>query len=137
MRKYIGMGVGGLCIVTMLRLGATQAFASSQQPVNAADPAFYKASVAPILQANCVRCHGGLNHRGGYSMDSRASLLKGGGTGPAIVPGHPEQSYLMKLVTQHALGGDDHPMPPKGKLSDADLLVLEQWIRAGAAVPTS
>ena len=100
-----------------------------------ASPEFYAARVAPILQANCARCHGGLNRRGGFSIDTKESLLKGSKSGPVIVPGHPEQSLLVKLVHQADLTEDQRPMPPKGKLADAEILTLEQWIKAGAQIP--
>ena len=96
---------------------------------------FYTSHVAPVLRENCLRCHGGLNHRGGLSMSSRESLLKGGKSGPAIVAGHPEQSLLIKLVLQENLTADQRPMPLKGKLSAADISTLEEWIRTGATMP--
>lgn len=109
--------------------------ATTAQDSAAANDAFYTSHVAPILQANCLRCHGGMNHRGGLSMNSRESLLKGGESGPVIVPGHPEQSLLIHLVHQEGLKQDQKPMPPRGKLSPAEISTLEEWIRAGAAMP--
>ncbi len=98
-------------------------------------PAFYTAHIQPIFQANCFRCHGGLNHRGGLVMDTRAGLERGGHKGPVIVPGHPEQSLLITLIRHEGPKDDPMNMPPKGKLSDADIAAVEQWIRAGAAMP--
>ena len=96
---------------------------------------FYTAHVQPIFQANCFRCHAGLNHRGGLVLDSRAGMLKGGHDGAAIVPWHPEQSLLVKLIRHEGPPDDPMPMPPKSKLSDADIRTVEQWVRAGAAMP--
>ncbi len=101
----------------------------------AANPAFYTSRVQPIFQANCYRCHGGLNHRGGLVLDSRAGMMKGGHDGAVIAPGHPEQSLLVKLIRHEGPANDPMPMPPKSKLSDGDIATIEQWVRAGAVVP--
>jgi cytochrome c len=115
----------------------TPAHAQSSQPDPAADPAFYTTKVQPILQANCYRCHSGLNHRGGLSMDTRAALLKGGHEGVVIVPGHPEQSLFIKLIRHEGPAKDPMPMPPKSKISDADIATITQWIQAGAIMPAA
>lgn len=101
----------------------------------AANPAFYTSRVQPIFQANCYRCHAGLNHRGGLQLDSKAGLSKGGHDGVVIVPGHPEQSLLVKLIRHEGPANDPMPMPPKSKISDADIATIEQWVRAGAVMP--
>ncbi len=92
----------------------------------------YTARVQPIFQSNCYRCHAGLNHRGGLQMDTQAALMRGGHDGAVIVPGHPEQSLLVKLIRHEGPPNDPMPMPPKSKLSDADIGAVEQWVRAGA-----
>ena len=97
--------------------------------------AFYTARVQPIFQANCYRCHGGLNHRGGLQMDTQAGLKHGGHDGAVLVPGHPEQSLLVKLIRHEGPANDPMPMPPRGKISDADISTVEQWVRAGAMMP--
>ena len=110
-------------------------------PVSAhADPApdteaFYTQKVQPILQTNCYRCHGGINHRGGLQIDTKAGLLKGGHDGAVIVPGHADQSLLVKLINHAGPANDPMPMPPKDKLSDADIATVTQWIQAGAMMP--
>lgn len=98
-------------------------------------PQFYTARVQPILQANCYRCHAGLNHRGGLVLDTRAGMQRGGDDGTVLVPGHPEQSLLVKLIRHEGPKDDPMPMPPKGKISDSDIATVEQWVRAGAAMP--
>jgi cytochrome c len=113
------------------------------RPVAAqADPApdsvaFYSQRVQPILQNNCYRCHGGVNHRGGLSMATHASFLHGGHDGPVIVPGKAEQSLLVKLIRHEGPTDDPMPMPPPPhtKLSDADIATITQWIQAGAVMP--
>jgi mono/diheme cytochrome c family protein len=97
---------------------------------------FYSAKVKPIFEANCARCHGGVNHRGGLNIDTREALLKGGHTGPAIVPGEPAKSLLVTLIRHEGPADDPKSMPPnKEKLSDLDIQVVETWIKMGAAMP--
>jgi cytochrome c len=98
---------------------------------------FYTAKVKPIFDANCARCHGGTNHRGGLNIDTREALLKGGHTGPAIVPGDPAKSLLVTLIRHEGPADDPKNMPPnKDKLSDSDIQVVEMWIKSGAAMAT-
>ena len=70
-------------------------------------------------------------------MDSRGALLTGGHHGPAVVPGQPGRSLLVTLI-RHAGPADDPmnmPPAPKPKLSDAEIAIVESWIRAGAVMP--
>jgi cytochrome c len=97
---------------------------------------FYTTKVKPIFDANCARCHGGANHRGGLNIDTRESLLKGGHSGPAIVPGDPAKSLLVTLIRHEGPADDPKNMPPnKDMLSDSDIQTVEMWIKAGAAMP--
>ena len=95
---------------------------------------YYKTSVQPVLQANCYRCHSGMNRRGGLQMDTRQALLHGGHDGPAIVAGRPEDSLLIKLIRHEGPKDDPMSMPPKGKLSDADIAVVTRWVQDGAVM---
>lgn len=101
----------------------------------AAKPQFYTEKVKPIFEANCYRCHGGMNHRGGLSLSTKATILKGGKDGAVIVPGDPARSLLVKLIRHEGPANDPRPMPPKAKLPDADIATVERWIRAGAVMP--
>lgn len=101
----------------------------------AAKPEFYTQKVQPIFEANCYRCHGGMNHRGGLSLATRAGILKGGKDGAVLTPGDPANSLLLKLIRHEGPADDPRPMPPKDKLSDADIATVERWIRAGAIMP--
>ncbi len=109
--------------------------AAGDSSSEAAKLQFYKTSAEPVLRTNCYRCHAGLNRRGGLQMDTRDGLLRGGHDGAAIVPGHPEQSLLIKLIRHEGPKDDPMPMPPKGdKLSDADIATVTQWISDGAVM---
>lgn len=104
---------------------------------NAGTTAFFSTRVEPILQRNCFSCHGGMNHRGGFNMQTRAGMLKGGKDGVAVVPGDPAKSLLVMLMRHEGPADDPMPMPPppRAKVSDADIAVVEQWVRAGAMMP--
>ena len=95
---------------------------------------FFVEQVHPILAANCHNCHNATRaaarKSGSLDQTSREALLTGGRSGPAIVPGKPEESLLL-----HRLRGDDPDldiMPPKGRLPDESIAIIEQWIREGA-----
>jgi len=110
------------------------------RPVAAQDavskPAFYVEKVRPLLQTNCGKCHFDLNHKGGLSLATKASTLKGGRDGVVIVPGDPANSLLVKLIRHEGPANDPMPMPPKvDKLSDADIATVTEWIKAGAVMP--
>jgi mono/diheme cytochrome c family protein len=95
---------------------------------------FYEQRVKPIFVTNCYRCHGGMNHKGGLSIATMAGMLKGGHDGSVLVPGHPEQSMLIKLIRHEGPKNDPMPMPPapRGKISDADIATVTAWVAAGA-----
>lgn len=104
---------------------------------DASRPEFYTARVQPIFAANCFRCHGGMNHRGGLNMATRAAMLKGGHDGAVVVPGDSEKSLLVRLMRHEGPADDPMPMPPppRAKVSDADIAVVERWVKAGAVMP--
>ena len=98
-----------------------------------ADDQHFEAKVRPLLIERCHKCHAGKAMKGGLRLDSREALLKGGDTGPAIVPGDPDKSLLIKAVRYT---DKDLKMPPKDKkLSDAEIEHLETWVRLGAPDP--
>jgi mono/diheme cytochrome c family protein len=88
---------------------------------------YFETNIRPILATSCASCHIDGN-RGGLSLASRDSILKGGNSGPAIVPGDPEKSLLLTAV--HQTG--NLKMPPNGKLTDTQIQSLSDWIRMGA-----
>jgi mono/diheme cytochrome c family protein len=102
------------------------------------DPAaieFFEKKVRPVLAEHCYKCHGGTGEKikGGLEMTGRAALLKGGDTGPAIVPGDPAKSLLVHVVRYDG----DLKMPPRGKLTDQQIADLTAWVKAGATWPDS
>ena len=92
----------------------------------------FQREVWPLLENTCLRCHGPEKHKADLRLDSREAALKGGENGPALVPGKPGESLLLKLV-RHAEA--DRKMPPKDKLLDTEISSLERWIADGAPWP--
>jgi hypothetical protein len=93
---------------------------------------FFEARIRPILVEKCMRCHGPSKQSSGLRLDSREAVLKGGDSGPAIVPARPEESLMIRAVA-HRHG--DLKMPPKGKLPDAEVDLLARWVAMGAPWP--
>ena len=94
------------------------------------DPAskqFYTTRVTDILTNNCLDCHDE-TAKGNLRLDSYASILKGGESGPAIVPGDPDKSLLIQAVRRSS----DLKMPPKRPLDPAAVADLVAWVKAGA-----
>src|SRR6266542_1638951 len=84
--------------------------------------AFFESKVRPLLLAKCVECHGDKKAKGELRLDSRAGWAKGGESGPAIVPGKPDESLLIKAVRYQ---DKDLQMPPKKALSLEEVKILE------------
>jgi hypothetical protein len=95
----------------------------------AADEVSYRHDVWPILKRHCWGCHSGGDPKGGLNLDTVATLMAGGASGPAVVPGQPDESLLIQVLT-----GASEPAMPKGErpLAAAKVQVLRQWILAGA-----
>ncbi len=90
---------------------------------------FFEARVRPILVDQCVKCHGPKKQSSGLRLDSRDAMLKGGDSGPAVVPSKADESLLIQAVTHtHA----ELKMPPSGKLSEPAVAILRQWVSLGA-----
>jgi mono/diheme cytochrome c family protein len=119
-RLTAGLGLLGFC------LSLPAAPASEPEPA-----VFFEQKVRPILQASCFTCHShaAKKSKGGLMLDARDSLLKGGDRGPALVPGKPDESLLLKAVGRH---DEDLKMPPAGKLTEEQIATLRDWIKMGA-----
>ena len=104
------------------------------KPAGSADMTFFETKVRPVLAERCYNCHSkqAKKLKGHLLLDSRDGCLKGGETGPAVVPGDPDKSLLVQAIRY---GNDDMAMPPKAKLSDAEIDVLVNWVKMGAPDP--
>lgn len=109
---------------------------AGKPPVRAAgDDSFFENKIRPVLVDNCYSCHSASAKKlkGGLRLDTKAGWVKGGDSGPAIIPGQPEASLLIKAVRY-----DDKElqMPPKDrKLSEAQIADLIAWVKLGAPDP--
>ena len=92
---------------------------------------FFEKRVRPLLVAHCQKCHGAEEQKGGLRLDSRAAILAGGDSGPAVVPGNIDEGLLLDAVAY----GDLFQMPPSGKLPAAEIEALRQWVELGAPWP--
>jgi cytochrome c553 len=118
---------------TTIWAARVQPATTATQPSNASLE-FFEANIRPVLVESCSTCHT-KSEAGGLRIDSREALLKGGASGPAIVPGKPDDSYLLMAI-RHA---PNAPRMPKNgaKLSDTQIAAFTQWIRDGAPWPAA
>jgi Planctomycete cytochrome C len=124
----------GLAVVLITGFGLYPQ-AKGQEAYSREQLDFFENRIRPVLVEHCYECHsveasnsGKLS--GELLLDSREALLKGGESGPAVVPGQSEDSLLIS-----ALRYEDFEMPPKGKLPEAIIADFKQWIETGAADP--
>ncbi|WP_246173805.1 PSD1 and planctomycete cytochrome C domain-containing protein [Limnoglobus roseus] len=103
-------------------------------PLRAAAPdaaTQFEKKIRPLLAEKCWGCHNETKQKGELRLDSLGAMLAGGESGPAVVPGKPEQSLLIAAL-KHT---EQLKMPPKNKLPDADIAALTEWVKAGAVWP--
>ena len=133
-RVLAGAGVMAAVLVGAVLVGSGLRTVAAQ--ADASKPAFYTEKVRPLLVTNCGKCHLDMNRKGGLSLQTKASTLKGGRDGVVIVPGDPVNSLLVKLIRHEGPASDPMPMPAKApKMSDAEIATIEQWVKAGAVMP--
>jgi hypothetical protein len=96
------------------------------------DPAdFFEKEVRPVLLGICARCHGHQKQRGGLRLDSREAIIKGGESGPGVVPGQPGASLLIAAIGRQG----ELKMPPDEPLGPRQVAALHRWVELGAAWP--
>ncbi|MFM8471561.1 MAG: DUF1549 domain-containing protein, partial [Limisphaerales bacterium] len=109
---------------------ASRAFSGAPTP---AQVEFFEKNIRPVLAGECYECHSSAKKKGGLALDTREGLLKGGESGPALVPGQPDSSLLLQAL-RHT-----HPtikMPKNGAKLDARIVAnFAEWIRQGAPDP--
>ena len=98
------------------------------------DTAMFEKTIRPMLVEHCAECHGTDQKklRGGLVLTDVASILRGGDSGPALVPGHPEESPLYLAITY---ADPEFQMPPSGAMDPRDIEAVRSWIEAGAVMP--
>jgi len=96
--------------------------------LRAADDTLFSEKIAPMLQEKCLSCHNAQKMEGDLDLSTREMTLKGGEDGPGLVPGKPEISRILKIVS-----GAKPKMPKEGKpLSEPQIADLKTWIEQGA-----
>ena len=114
--------------------GAAQAAITPEQaaqlPPAAGHAVSFSREIKPIFEASCINCHGRGKDKGGFRVDTRETTLKGGDSGPAVLPGKSAESLIIALVQ----GVDpDNIMPRKGsRLTTEQVGLLRAWIDQGA-----
>lgn len=95
---------------------------------------FFEKKIRPVLAEHCYECHSATSKKlkASLLLDTRAGHLEGGDSGPALVPGDPEESLLIEVIRYE---DPDMEMPPKSKLPDEIIADFEKWVKTGAAWP--
>ncbi len=126
---WLVLSVLTLCIALATPVEAAEDATLSKEQADE----FFEKQVRPLLVKRCYECHSADSKtpEGGLRVDSRAALLAGGDTGPAIVPGKPEKSLLIDAINY----GEIYEMPPDTKMPAAEIAVLTRWIKLGAPWP--
>ena len=114
-------------------LALAAALAAADAKPTAEQLEFFETKIRPVFVKNCYMCHSkdAKTARGGLVLDTRDAIRHGGESGPAVVPGKPEGSYILTALRYDG----KVKMPPMGKLSDAAIADIEKWISMGAPDP--
>ena len=121
-------GAFGAALASLAPLTTRPSAAGNPSKPDPADVEFFEKKVRPILAARCQGCHGPDKQKGGLRLDARATVLAGGSTGPAVVPGNPKESLLVDAINY----GETYQMPPKSKLPPEEIATLTEWVARGA-----
>ncbi|MEE2706016.1 MAG: PSD1 and planctomycete cytochrome C domain-containing protein [Planctomycetota bacterium] len=117
--------------ITTLIAGFAGLLCAAEEPT-AEQLEFFETKIRPLLAEHCYKCHSGRSKKlkAELRVDSHAALLKGGESGPAIVPGKSNDSLLIKAVRFESV-----EMPPDAKLPEEKIAVLSRWVDMGAPWP--
>ncbi len=126
-----------ILISLCLLIGGATPSLLGQSPLTASQFEFFESKIRPVLVKHCYECHSidSEKVKGELLLDSREALLRGGVTGPGVVPGKPEESLLIEAIRYE----DEYlEMPPKksgGKLPDVVIADFVRWVEMGAPDP--
>jgi hypothetical protein len=124
----------GIRLAVVVGTALLGAITRAEEPGGAEGVRFFREKIEPVLRAECYRCHSSEAEKvkGGLRLDSHEGLLRGGDTGPAIVPGKHEESLLIQAI-RHEEG---LAMPPKKpRLPEGVVADFEKWVGMGAPDP--
>jgi hypothetical protein len=123
------------CILLGAAFGAAlQVSALASDEISEQDLTFFESEVRPLLIERCYECHSAESgkRKGGLLLDHRMGWFVGGDTGPAIVPGSVSESLVSRAISYE---DPDFEMPPKGRLPQSEIEIINQWIQRGAPDP--
>ncbi|MFO0426462.1 MAG: c-type cytochrome domain-containing protein, partial [Planctomyces sp.] len=132
MSRFIRLMVAGILFAALVT--SLTAESSGLMASEAADPGtpseFFHQRVEPVLKRHCYECH---SHNSGVmesglALDWKNGWVTGGKRGPAIVPGRPEESLLIRAISHL----DEHLKMPEEKLAEDQIATLTEWVRSGA-----
>jgi cytochrome c553 len=117
------------CVAVVVAIGGTFLFSARARAEDGPDTVdFFEREVRSVLVEACVRCHGPEKQQGGLRLDSRGAILAGGDSGPALVPGQPDESLLIAVIRRRG----ELKMPPKAPLSERQVAALTRWVELKA-----
>lgn len=133
----VARGLTRSAVLAWAALFGLVGWAGAQPTLTPEQLRFFESKIRPVLVESCYKCHSeqAKKVRGGLLVDSREGLLRGGDSGPAIVPGQPDKSLLIQAIRYH---DESMQMPPKnagGKLPAQVIRDFEKWVRDGAPDP--
>ena len=108
---------------------------AAMPPAAAAEPDYIR-DIKPLLKTKCYACHGAVRQKAGLRLDAGQLVLKGGKRGAVVVPGKPDESLLIKMISPH--GQERAEMPPEGEgeaLTEKEIALFRDWIKNGAKAP--
>lgn len=120
-----------ICCWSLLAAGPIRSL-SAETPITPADLDFFEKKIRPVLVKHCYECHAAdaKTVGGKLFLDTRAGMLRGGESGPALIPGNPAESLLLQ-----ALRYESFEMPPADPLPEQLIHDFQTWIERGAADP--
>lgn len=128
-RTLFCRAVAGLIVLIWPVLTAATA-ADDELSIDAEGPRFFQQHVLPILSEHCFSCHAEDTAKGGFQLDTRSRLVRGGESGAVIDADTPEQSVFLQAVRY-----EGYEMPPRGQLPETQIETLRHWLAMGAPYP--
>ena len=131
MNTQYRMKLSQALIFVLITLCSASGWASTQQTARLE---FFESRIRPVMVTQCYRCHSVASGKakGGLRLDSRIGWQTGGDSGPAIIPGNPDQSLLISAISHN---GETSEMPPTSRLSERIVNDFRKWVTDGAVDP--
>ena len=120
------------CLLFAVTLSVGHGIVHAEGSISTEQVEYFENRIRPILVEHCYKCHSGSTKspKGGLRVDLRQSLLSGGDSGPALIPGKPDESLVIQ-----ALRYEEIEMPPNAKLPSRVIADFVQWVEMGAPDP--